>query len=72
MLPRPCCTSWISVQPSRASGLRFFTPYHYYNAPRLLGGSTLDAWFARDVVILLTATIVLYAAAFRAYAERDV
>jgi beta-exotoxin I transport system permease protein len=55
---------------SRARLLRFITPYHYYNAPYLLAGR-VNGWLLRDLAILFVATVLMWAAAYRAYERRD-
>lgn len=55
---------------SRARGLRFLTPYHYYNAPYILAGH-MDRWVARDFAILIGTAALLWGIAYRVYAQRD-
>ena len=53
----------------RARAFRFFTPFHYYNAPGLLMGSERD-WPVHMTLLLVT-TAILCIAAWRAYERRD-
>jgi ABC-2 type transport system permease protein len=53
----------------QARAFRFFTPFHYYNAPGLLMGSERE-WPAHMTLLLVT-TAILCVAAWRMYEKRD-
>jgi ABC-2 type transport system permease protein len=56
--------SWTPAQT-----LDVFSPFHYYQGPRILAGAFSPA---RDVLILVTASAALIAVAYWRFAQRDV